>query len=159
MTKHLNLLLAVAVVGVFAWSVWAAGRTYVAKKTAAITTSVQTAWSGGTFSVPVANDCENYRSYVGDIIIRGPIDAGAGTGAHGAQCSAYIALRTIKGFRTYSVDSGAKAGFPCTLHVDQIANDTLIGTEMWIGGRIADSLGDSIATLTFEVIHNITMKE
>lgn len=157
--KHLNWILAVVVVGIFAWSVWAAGRTFVNTQSASITTSVQANWSGGTFLVPVTNDADQYRSYVGDIIVRGPIDAGAGTGAHGAQCSAYISLRTLKGFRWMMVDSGAKLGFPCTLHVDQIGSDTIMGTELWIGGRIADSLGDSIATLTFQVLHNLTLKE
>ena len=157
--KHLNWILAVVVVGIFAWSVWAAGRTFAKTQSASITTSVQTAWSGGTFLVPVTDEADKYKSYVGDIIIRGPIDAPAGTGAHGAQCSAYIALRTFKGFRWMTVDSGAKAGFPCTLHVDQIGSDTIMGSELWIGGRIADSLGDSIATLTFQVSHNLTLKE
>lgn len=157
--KHLNWVLAVVLVCILAWSVWAAGRTFHGVQRATLTTSSQAAWSGGTFLVPIDDDVEDYRSYVGSIIVRGPIDASAATGAHGAQCSAYVALRTLKGLLWYTVDSVAKAGIPCTVHVDQIANDTLIGKELWIGGRLADSLGDSIATLTFEIVHNITMKE
>lgn len=157
--KHLNWILAVVVVGIFAWSVWAAGQTFVKVNALPVTTSSQTAWSSSNYTFGITNEADRYRSYVGDFIIRGPIGASAATGVHGAQCSAYVMVKTVKGLRTMTLDSNRFAGIPCTLHVSRMPGDTLLGSELFVTGRVLDSLGDTVATLNFEMVHNLTMKE